>query len=686
MNAKRILLKLRYESPAQPLRKLADRWIRRRSMRRRRARWSGAVASTRVEGLTPDAARRLWPGAADRSWVAEASRRWPELHAAASRRAEAAAAGRFDLLGSGEVSGLDAAGRIRWHEDFKSGAAWPAERLYLDVPITLPIEGSDIKVPWELSRFQQVFAWIWTDPGHYREAFLRQWADWLEANLLARGVNWACAMDVALRAISWTAALAAWGADLDAATLDRMGSALADHGHFIRDNLEWVVGDRTNHYFSDIVGLAVIGAVLRPHPPAEDWSAFAARELEREILRQFAADGFDRECSSTYHRLMLELALLGVQASRVAGFEPAPAVRQRLIAACRALQAISCESGRGPLIGDNDSGRVFEVGPRDDDQMRWILPVGAAILGEPALAVGGPPPELALLCGPRAIAEGQPAVPAPGDCIGGTQAPHNADRMPVPHGHHGPAAGQALPDSGLFVLGSGDDRLIVRCGPLGYTAVGSHEHLDQLSFSLFVGGMPVLVDPGQHCYTPWPRLRDAFRVTAAHNSVTVDDEPECRMFTMGRMAFSVINESRPRLLGWEATPEGARFAGRHHGFRRLPGGGDFDRQISYRAAERRWAIADRLGLFGRHRFAWRFHLHPEVAPRLDASGCRLELSGGKAVMLTWTFAQPPEAALEEGMYAPAYGVQVVAPILVLRLDCQGPVEAVLALSTEEEQP
>ena len=62
---------------------------------------------------------------------------------------------RFDLLGSGPSRPLRPDGGIDWHRDFKSGLAWDPSTHHLDVTIVRG-DGSDIKVPWELSRFQHL--------------------------------------------------------------------------------------------------------------------------------------------------------------------------------------------------------------------------------------------------------------------------------------------------------------------------------------------------------------------------------------------------------------------------------------------------------------------------------------------------------------------------------------------------
>lgn len=660
MNFGRKLAKLRWDGPRHLLSRIIDRFYRRQRRRQQRARWATAAPQARVPlaaGFDSRWAQQLWPGAADPRWCPGAAQRWPTWHAAAQQQAEAAAHGVFDLLCSGPVDVRDGAGGLRWHDDFKGGATFPADRLYLDVPICLPQDGTDIKIPWELSRFQQVFAWLWTDPQRYGEVFLTQWRHWLQHNPVARGVNWVCAMDVALRAVSWTAALAAWGHTWDRATLDEMGAALALHGEFVRDNLEWIIGDRTNHYFSDITGLAVISAALGDYPPAREWAALAARELRREILRQFAPDGLDRECSSTYHRLMVELATLGWRACQVAGHDLGSEVRQRLVRAYEALDVLCDASGHGPLIGDNDSGRVFPLVQRADTELRYLLPLGAALLDAPHLAVVPPCPEVALLAGPAAL-----------EATTGT-----TDAAPA-------VAGRALPDSGIFALGRGGDRLIVRCGPLTSPPTGTHRHLDQLSITLAVGGQALLVDPGQYCYTTWPGWRVRFISTFAHNTIFVDDEEQCRLFDLGRSSYTIIPETRPRLLQWEATSDHARFVGEHRGYARLRGGGPVRREVCYTPTRRAWQMTDDLALRGPHRVQWRFHLHPDAT--LTGAGVTWQVQRGGSTLHIQGELAGVQGRAADAWYAPAYGCKVATQVLLFEAATAGRVRSVFRMRAE----
>ena len=111
----------------------------------------------------------------------------------------------FDLLGSSPKK-LSKEGKgyqpIDWHSDFKKGYRWDPRYGH--------IEGVDVKVPWELSRFQHLNilgqAYVLTKDRKYADEFVNQINDWVDHNPVGFGVNWHCAMDIAIRAANWLVA------------------------------------------------------------------------------------------------------------------------------------------------------------------------------------------------------------------------------------------------------------------------------------------------------------------------------------------------------------------------------------------------------------------------------------------------------------------------------------------------
>jgi hypothetical protein len=303
---------------------------------------------------------------------------------------------------------------IDWHLDFKSGYRWNETTWHRDVPYG-HLPGVDIKVPRELARMQHLaqLAWAYAlsqdgaagfrSPETYVREFRNQVLDFIATNPPRFGVNWACTMDVAIRAANWLVArdlFAAHGARFDVEFEAEFARSMRAHGLHIVGNLEWFVDLRSNHYLADIAGLAFVAAYLPRSAETDAWLAFAAQELVVEVEGQFLEDGGNFEGSTSYHRLSAEMAtyaaalVLGLPEERREAFRkydhrrinvppglrpapmrvfPAPGdgrpiplsplFFERLERAGDFTMGIATPDLRIPQIGDNDSGRFLKLHP-----------------------------------------------------------------------------------------------------------------------------------------------------------------------------------------------------------------------------------------------------------------------------------------------------------------------------------
>ena len=425
-------------------------------------------------------------------------------------RADAAADHVFDLLGSGPTW-LGA--QIDWHTDFKTGRRWPLRHPHL-LP-TAYGDGSDIKVPWELSRGQHLpllaAAHQVTGDPRYVAEMRDQLAAWRSANPVGLGVNWKCTMDVAIRAANWLAAIALLARNgVDEPWMRDVGASLLLHARFIRTHLE-DTPVRGNHYLADVVGLAVVAALFGRSAEGRKLADWATAETLDELEMQVRDDGVVHEASISYHRLVTEMFVCGVHAAdALFPGRVTPAHRERLARALRFTADYIRPDGLAPQVGDGDDGRFLPL----DDQ-------------------GEDPRDHRHLF----AQSGRPNPP--------------------------PADDAAYPSGGFFVARRGGTFLLVRCGDTGMAGTGTHAHNDQLSFELAAGGQPLIVDPGTFVYTASAQWRNRFRSTAAHTTLRVDSREQN---TMASNLFSLPDRSRAELLEWSAGTDGVRFAGRHKGF------------------------------------------------------------------------------------------------------------------------
>jgi hypothetical protein len=464
---------------------------------------------------------------------------------------------------------------IDWQVDFKSGWRWQEKALGVTAPIG-HLPGVDIKVPWELARMQHLAALaggyaLGGRPGFgaaetYAREFRNQVLDFLAANPTGWGVNWACAMDVAIRAaniaLAWDL-FRALGAVFAPEFEEALASSLLAHGRFICANLEWHGGARANHYLADIAGLVFIAACLSHNAETDGWLDFARRELDREITFQFLPDGAGFEGSTAYHGLSGELAVFAAALLAGQGREIGADARQRLAGALVFSQAITKPDGTIVQVGDNDSGRFFKltqlVEPLlglDENHLdqRRFQSAAAVLLGS-----GDGTVEATVI---GALAKGRVfSAPAPAsEVVVHPLAPHPARRCArvTIAAQLGALERAAFPDFGLYLWHGDRNFISVRCGRAAYDAHAAHAHNDQLSIEITLDGIAWTSDPGSFIYTPDLGARDAYRSVAAHFAPRGPREPG----DLSGGPFRLHDYAHARLHHFRAR----EFLGAHDGF------------------------------------------------------------------------------------------------------------------------
>jgi hypothetical protein len=533
----------------------------------------------------------------------------------------------FDLLGSGPVSlkGKSKTGLIPWHMDFKSDYEWNPDTFFTAIRYSHE-PGVDVKVPWELSRVQHFVtlgqAYRLTGDEKYARGFYEQWEDWATHNPVKYGVNWVCAMDVALRASNFILAAEFFrGSPSETAYFkDNFAALLFEHGLHIRQHLEYAGGVSTNHYLSNLLGLVLIGLAV-----GEDtFVTFAMDQLEKQSAIQIRTDGFDYEASTAYHRLVLEMFFLASHALTRAGKPVSNDFNFKLYQMFDFLRSLCRADGTIPLVGDNDSGRVLSFGARSDGDMRALINWGAMFFKSDALKV----------------AEWQ-----------------NTHEMVWLYGFSGQQSYKSLPGhsaatisaleskpSGLYTLRGEQDYLLFNAQPNGTRGVGNHTHNDKLSFVLSVGGDDFFVDPGMPCYTSDPEKRNLFRSTPMHNTVRVDGQ-EHNNFMAGDL-FS-LNDEADVIVEESVSNKKiqATLTSRDPILQR--------RTVERGTAPLAWSLVDMFDGFGTHRIEWNFILGPDIRP--EKSGDAILLRGKHGTLKLTPPSESISFDIKNSFTSPAYG-------------------------------
>ncbi|HLL04363.1 MAG TPA: alginate lyase family protein [Myxococcaceae bacterium] len=577
----------------------------------------------------------------------------PGARERALERAHAALRQEFDVFGTrvcfGEGKPVD------WALDVLSGDRYPVEPVE---QLRLQRPGTDPKYPWVLGRLDSVMAlaqgfWVEQAPearARFARAFVLQTIDFLQANPVGQGVHWTCPMEVALRAANLAQALALFS---EAAEVQRpeflvpVLSALAEHSAWVEAHLEDKGAIPNNHLVSNFVGLLVVGLLFPELPGAAHQVALAVKGLRAQMEAQVHPEGTSFEGSTAYHRLSVELFTLAHVVALGTGVTLGTRYEERLCGMFKAARAWCSQQGLAPQVGDNDSGRVFPLRDRADQDHGYLASLGAALFSEPALAGGEFSDEAAWLLG-------QPGL------VRFRMLPAAAEPASV-----------SYPEGGFHVLRGAGAVITVSAGPQGQGGVGGHSHNDKLSFELHLNGQPLIVDPGTGTYTREPELRNFFRGTAAHNTLQVDGLEQVPI--VPERLFALPEAARARVEVFHPSSELDRLVVRHDGYRALAAPVGVERTFFLDKRERGLAVNDRLIGTGQHEVTGRLHL-PDTQVRFRAASAEdqaraLRIPGAPRTFEPLAVELGPEGSaralilfavglmprLEPSRYSPGYG-------------------------------
>jgi hypothetical protein len=432
-----------------------------------------------------------------------------EWATAAKMRADEALHHRFTLLGTM----IDTGTHIDWQKDYVSNYAWPCH-FSRKIRKVVAENDSDIKYPWELSRFHQGVllgkAYSLTRNETYAKEFFAQFRDWMLENPPGYGVNWLCTMEVAIRAVNliWSLFFLKTSVLLDREMKILFLRCMLAHGRYIFKNLEF---SRTfaegryqplngNHYVADLTGLLYISLVFPEFRESGAWFNKAYEELISEIRLQVREDGVHHELSPNYHRLVLEMFLSSLLLLNKQGITvPADAWRN-VEKMFDFIYHYTKPDQTVPLVRDIDNGRFHVLGDDFLKSHSHLLPLGAILFAKPYLAHCGPSEDAFWLLGPDV-----------------------RDRFSPPQRREGPGqTSRGFEESGFYIFRKERLYMLALGSPVGLKGQNGHAHNDFLSFDLFAFDKTFLTDCGSFVYSGQPSWRNRFRSSRSHNTAVID--------------------------------------------------------------------------------------------------------------------------------------------------------------------
>ncbi|MGB8252483.1 MAG: alginate lyase family protein, partial [Anaerolineaceae bacterium] len=415
-----------------------------------------------------------------------------------------------------------------------------------------------------------------------------------------------------------------------------LSTALAGHARRIMATLIYARSQRNNHLLSEAAGVYTAGLLLQGMPGAIKWKRTGWKLFIDGIRDQIAPDGSYIQHSTSYHRLMLHLAIWvqALSCLQEACIYPDD-VRQKLILATHWLEnLVLSDNGHVPNMGANDGSNILPLGGTDVLDYRPVLRLAK-----------------------NAFLKGKTSIPASKD----------------------------LQPEQVVIMKDGEQTACMRVARYR----GRPSHADQLHLDLWWRNRDIALDAGTYRYNypaPW---ENALSGTICHNTISIDDCDQ--MVRAGRFLWLRQAKIHNLVLHRDSRDVIRSMSAVHDGYRQL--GITHERTVESKpGGEPGWFIKDELlpntGIKGTQphtaRLVWLlpdweweldhllFHLHsPEGMIRLDFS---VNGTDEKDVTVSVFRAGTALTSSNEtrptwGWYSPTYGVK--EPALAIHVLAKG---------------
>ncbi len=518
---------------------------------------------------------------------------------------------------------------INWHQDIKTGYIWP-NLFYLDLRekiINFYNKGRDIKMVWEMSRFQYLTTLAL---GFYKtneEKYFNKWQgfiiDWIEQNPVYYGPNWLNAMEVAIRICNWIFSFEIINLKLKESNLRfkkefliKFLSSLIEHGKFIYGNLEYAPV-RSNHYLSDLAGLIYLGIIFPELKESQKWLKRGLKGLEEEMQHQVYNDGVDYELSIPYHRFVTEIFLWTGWLCKINNQKLDSVFWDRLEKMVEFSKWYIKPNNLAPQIGDNDNGRlhiIFEDFYQEEQNNHFAL--------------------LKLYN-------------------------YVFDKKDKEDDFYG---GKSFTKAGFYIIKEQGFYFITGRHKCCYGKGGSHVHNDILSFELSFFGEDFVIDPGTYTYTANLKERNRFRSTQMHNTIMIDQQEQN---DFPQDPFYINQQAEFKVNQWAVNNKEYLLEAEHNGYNKLRHPVIHNRLFVYNKKDKLFKIEDEFNGKGNNKLEWNFHLAPGVKIwiKKDINNKEITLTSDKGSVIL-SAPKALDCAVIENEYSPSYGIK--KPIKTLR--------------------
>lgn len=501
--------------------------------------------------------------------------------------------GYADLLTASQKEQIIKQANMLLAQDMMFDKTWDMERCLIPYHITLDnwniVNNDDEEWCFMLNRFDWlnylIMAYLCSNKEEYlnkAKAFIFSWIDHHPVIMPELSTR---TLDTAIRAYNF----------LEAMIYLRGLAALSDEEmKMIIDSLEkqaaycyenYLPKYKTSNWGSiQTLLFAIVMLIIKDEPQQDPLYQWIDQELQLQMAIQVYPDGSHWEQSTMYHAEVLNNGLRYLYFMQQFTFEVSPLIKEQIIKMTDCLLYQMTPDGKIDAFGDSDRVNIAEV-------FTWA----SLILND----------ERYCFKAEKEIGMDSLYLLGQETLLLKTMTVKPWDKLTY--------EGE---DSGLYTIRSSFDHdasyTLFFNGSLG----SGHGHSDNLHFSLYHQGKPILIDTGRYTYREDVQLRRYLKGIMGHNSILVDGRSNCEVSdSWGYHDFIIPTKNYVRTLGNLHYLEGSMIMHDPLGIwtRKLV---VIDPDI--------WVIVDDIKMDGQHELTQRFHVDPAIITEIKGKQAILD--------------------------------------------------------------
>lgn len=393
-----------------------------------------------------------------------------------------------DNLYSSFLGNVNIMKKIYWHKGNKKN--WDKNKYSLDIYTKFSDDIGDVRCSWEINR-QQFLPYLsliyikYNDKNVY-SLIEKHFYDWSNDNNFLRGINWISPMEIAIRSYQWLITFHILGEKAEKKFREDLIKAIVTSINYVNKNLS-KYSSANNHLILETFIMSVVGYCLED-VYKQNWFEEGYKILSNEFYKQNYQDGINKEHALHYQAFVTDALLqYNIILKKI---DKAP-MHENIIRNSLIFMGSLNINKLNFDYGDSDDAKIISF--NNKNYYEYLLQLGSLYYNKKFIKFDQVVPEVTFFYGKKVINNIQ-------------DFKYNEFKL--------------YKEGGYFTISNKNNKVLIDVAELGFGTIAAHGHADALSLIYYKNENPIIIDSGTYVYNIEEKMRNYFRSTEAHNTLS----------------------------------------------------------------------------------------------------------------------------------------------------------------------